>query len=191
MKTKQSKFPILSSVAVSAVLAVLPATANASWVGDMVTLEWFTTGSTPLFSTTVLVDADLPEVVCPGPSPWCAGFGSHTEFDIGADFIDYSQSASGGFLGSVGTWRFSSLDFGSGQRIESLSPISTNISGLTDSDVTFNDASITINMADTGPGDVHFRVTANPIPLPSSASSLGIGLLALVIRSKAKHRKRG
>lgn len=148
-------------------------------------ITWLYPNTGTTFATdTIAVGSTL---ACPGASPICAGYGGDgTEtFTVGPTSI--SSSVSGYPAGTYGSASFNGFDFtgltfAGGGSLTGFT-LTTDIPGLTDSDVTFGSNFIEINLEDLSVnGDFTLDLISGPVsaPEPSSFLLLGIGLLALV-----------
>ncbi len=160
LRWNSNKLKLVLKVLTSFFLVGIPLASHSapSLIGDSVKAEWFYSGGT--FTDTVTVGAS-PEISCPGGAAFCAGVGSATRWDIQDSSIHYQQTASGGFNGS-GVWKFSDLDWsGKPLPIKSFN-LSTNIGGLGNSRVSLLKNSVSLDMSNTGGGNVFFDLALQP-----------------------------
>jgi len=180
---------LLAIVAASCAFLLAPRNASADTLTGTAGISWLypNTGST--FATdTIAVGSAL---ACPGASLICEGYaddGTQT-FSVGPTSISYSASgydpAGATYAGAAfNGFDFTGLTFSSGESLAGFM-LTTDIPGLTDSDVTFGSNFIEINMTGVAVnGD--FTLTLIPgtstvtTPEPSTLLLLGAGLLALV-----------
>jgi hypothetical protein len=180
------------AIAAGCFLLLSPGDARADSLTGSVGITWLFPNTSTTFATdTIGVGSSL---ACPGASPICAGYGGNgtQTFSVGSSAISYTSSGSsysGYHSGTFNGFDFTGLTFTSG----SLTGfnLTTNIAGLSNSNVTFGPSFIEINLQGL-PVNGYFTLDLNPssettVPEPSSLVLLGTGLLALVgfMRRKA------
>ncbi len=179
------------AIAAGCFLLLSPGDARADSLTGSVGITWLFPNTSTTFATgTIGVGSSL---ACPGASPICAGYGNGTQtFSVGSSAISYTSSgySYGNYVsGTFNGFDFTGLTFTSG----SLTGfnLTTNIAGLSNSNVTFGPSFIEINLQGL-PVNGYFTLDLNPssettVPEPSSLVLLGTGLLALVgfMRRKA------
>jgi PEP-CTERM motif len=176
----------LMAVAVAlCALVVSPGIARADTLTGSTDISWlYPDTGTAIGSDTIAVGSTL---ACPGASPICApylGYGTET-FSVGTSSISYSALFPPATYGgtSFDGFDFTGLTFADGGSLTGFT-LTTNIPGLTDSDVTFGSNFIEVNLAGLSVnGDFTLDLISSPTvstPEPSSFLLLGIGLLALV-----------
>lgn len=179
------------AIAAGCFLLLSPGDARAdSLTGPVGITGLFPNTSTTFATDTIGVGSSL---ACPGASPICAWYGGNgtQTFSVGSSAISYTSSGSSWVYhsGTFNGFDFTGLTFTSG----SLTGfnLTTNIAGLSNSNVTFGPSFIEINLQGL-PVNGYFTLDLNPssettVPEPSSLVLLGTGLLALVgfMRRKA------
>jgi PEP-CTERM motif len=150
------------------------------------------TGITWVFGTSTFATdtiADGSSLSCPSTSPICVGYSGYGSeaFSVGTSSISYTASIypPGSYAtSSFNGFDFTGLTFASGDSLTGFT-LTTNISGLTDSDITFGSSFIDVNLANLPVnGFFTLDLTSGPTvstPEPSSLALLGIGLLALLV----------
>jgi len=154
-------------------------------------ITWlYPNGAMAIGTDTIAVGSSLS---CPADmaSPICAGYGEDGSqvFSVGSSTISYEASGypttgGGDYLDTpFDGFDFTGLTFASGNSLTGFT-LTTDIAGLTSSDVTFTPSSIEINLAGL-PVNGDFTLTlisgtTVPAPEPSTLVMLGVGLLALV-----------
>jgi hypothetical protein len=146
----------------------------------------------PNTSTTLLADAIGvgSSLSCPGASSVCVVYmPQNVIFSVGLSAISYTASGSPAVYGAPPSVTFNGFDFTGLTFLdgESLTgfELTTDIAGLSNSDVTFGPAFIEINMLGLPVnGDFTLNLISTSagaaVPEPSSLALLGTGLLALV-----------
>lgn len=178
---------LLATVAASCAFLLTPGNAKADGLTGTAGISWLYPNTGSAFATdTIAVGSSL---ACPGASPLCAGYaglGNET-FSVGTDTISYSVSdyPAATYAGATfNGFEFTDLTFASGESLAGFT-LTTDIPGLTSSDVTFGSNFIEINMAGL-PVDGDFTLTLIPgtstatTPEPSTLLLLGVALLALI-----------
>ena len=171
--------------AVFCALVLCPGVTRADGLTGSAGISWLypNTGTT-IGSDTIAVGSTL---ACPGTSPICvpySGYGTET-FSVGTSSISYSAlfPATTYTDTSFDGFDFTGLTFADGGSLTGFT-LTTDIPGLTDSDVTFGSNFIAVNLAGLSVnGDFTLDLISGPAvstPEPSSSLLLGIGLLALV-----------
>ncbi len=171
--------------AVFCALVLCPGVTRADGLTGSAGISWLYpyTGTT-IGSDTIAVGSTL---ACPGTSPICVpydGYGTET-FSVGTSSISYSAlfPATTYTDTSFDGFDFTGLTFADGGSLTGFT-LTTDIPGLTDSDVTFGSNFIAVNLAGLSVnGDFTLDLISGPgvsTPEPSSSLLLGIGLLALV-----------
>jgi hypothetical protein len=171
--------------AVFCALVVSPGITRADGLTGSAGISWlYPDAGTTIGSDTIAVGSTL---ACPGASPICVpygGYGTET-FSVGTSSISYSALFPPSTYGdtSFDGFDFTGLTFAGGGSLTGFT-LTTDIPGLTDSDVTFGSNFIEVNLAGLSvDGDFTLDLTSGPAdstPEPSSFLLLGIGLLALV-----------
>jgi hypothetical protein len=142
---------------------------------QQVTATWnFKTASGSNGAFTDLVTVGLgPEISCPGNFQFCKGVGSQTAWDIdnSNSTIRYQQVGSGGFGGS-GTWSFTLFDSSGRPILPRSFNLSTNISGLDRSRINITTNTVSIDMSNTGGGNVFFDLELSETSCPSILSNV-------------------
>jgi hypothetical protein len=189
----------LLAVAVLAAL-LMPSLASAYDLTGSVDVSWlYPNTSTVLETGTDNVGSVL---TCPGPaSTFCSsglntyltGNGVSWSFDVESSTIAFTASAPDGVIFLPATFNgfsFSDLMFADGASLGNFG-FSTDISGLTASNVTFGSNFIDVNLQDA-PTDGAFTLTLIPTPEPGSAALFGLGLIGLIVlaRGRAKSLRR-
>jgi hypothetical protein len=176
---------LLFAVLVCAVL-LCPNLANADSLTGSVGITWlFPNTSTVYGADTIAVGSAL---LCPNDSsPVCIGFGDSgvQSFGVGSSSIAYKQSGFdfGGFCcyadGAFNGFDFTGLTFQGGSSLTGFT-LTTDMAGLTASNVTFGPSFIEINLANIPVNGVFtLNLLTSNTPEPSSLAMLGVGMLAL------------
>jgi len=169
--------------------AIIATPAPADSLTDSVTMTFFYPNTSTVYESPVVIPVGS-SLACPGsPASFCSAYseGGDHEFSVGTDTITYT--ASGDPDGNYSAAEFSGFDF-SGLTFLSGNPLSsfnltTDIAGLTASDVSFDPSDIKINVEGLAiNGD--FTLTLNPegaiaTPEPSTLVLLGTGLAGLML----------
>jgi len=149
-----------------------------------VDIRWVFPTTSGTFATDIIAVGS--SLTCPGSSNICLGYqGGTQDFTVGGLSITYKASntinspyASTAFNG----FDFGGLTFLSGGTLAGFT-LTTDIAGLTSSDVTFGLSDVVINLAGlSANGDFTLDlVPSTPaVPEPSSMTMLATGLLAMV-----------
>ena len=167
-------------------LVLSPGVTRADELTGSVGITWLYPSTAKTYATDTIAVGSLLE--CPGASPICSGYsGLGTEtFGVGTTSISYSVSGYPVSTYAPGTFDgfdFTGLTFTDSGSLTGFT-LTTDIPGLTTSDVTFGSNFIEVNLAGL-PVDGNFTLDlisspAVSTPEPSSFLLLGIGLLALV-----------
>jgi len=179
---------LLAAAAAGCALLLSPNSTRADGLTGSVGITWlYPDASTTYATDTIGVGSSLS---CPGSSPVCVGYageGSQT-FSVGSSAISYTASGwySTPYYGyeevaSFNGFDFTGLTFLSGGSLTGFT-LTTNIAGLTSSDVTFGPSFIEVNLQGLSVnGDFTLDLTSSaasaPVPEPSSLVLLGSGLL--------------
>jgi hypothetical protein len=169
-------------------LLLFPTGARADSLTGSVGITWLFPDTSTVFGTdTIAVGSAL---ACPNDaSAVCIGYGDNgfQTFSVGSSSISYVATKwdFGGFCCYNGAATFNGFDF-TGLTFQGGSSLTgftltTDLAGLTASDVTFGPSSIAINLANI-PVNGEFTLnllTNNSMPEPSSLALLGVGMLAL------------
>lgn len=177
---------LMAVAAAFCALVLCPGVTRADGLTGSAGISWLYPDTGTAFATdTIAVGSTLG---CPGASPICAGYGGDgsESFSVGSSTISYSVSGypSGDYTAtSFDGFDFTGLTFAGGGSLTGFT-LTTDIPGLTDSDVTFGSNFIEVNLAGLSvDGDFTLDLVSGPAvstPEPSSFLLLGIGLLALV-----------
>jgi hypothetical protein len=181
--------PRLQHVFFAAVVWALlfyPSSANADSLTGSLGITWlFPDTSTVYGADTIAVGSAL---LCPNDSsPVCIGFGDSgvQSFAVGASSISYNQSGFdfGGFCcyadGAFNGFDFTGLTFQGGNSLTGFL-LTTDMAGLTASNVTFGPSFIEINLANIPVNGVFtLNLLTSNVPESSSLAMLGVGMLAL------------
>ena len=188
---KISRMGLMAIAAAFCALMLSPGIARADTLTGSTGISWlYPDTGTSIGSDTIAVGSTL---ACPGASPICmpySGYGTET-FSVGTSSISYSALfPSGPYLdASFDGFDFTGLTFADGGSLTGFT-LTTNIPGLTDSDVTFGSNFIEVNLAGLSVnGDFTLDLISSPTvstPEPSSFLLLGLGLLALVGLTRRK-----
>jgi len=163
---------------------------------------------TALASSTVTVSSAL-EVDCPGSTlNLCASTNANGYGLLDGEYIDISSTTiSGQFLASFTAesgdtfsgFVFSGLNFGTGYELTGFT-LTTNISGLDASDISFTASTLSVNWLGIDPSltsdgsslgtyAIALQVSAVPVPEPSSALLVLCGLPLLAGMGGLRHRQ--
>lgn len=171
--------------AAAALLATGAAQAAPTLIGDQVTVRALFPNQQTVFTSETVTVGPGPEISCVSASPFCEVYlvpGS--SLDISA--LSISASFGGGFFSprDFNGFEFAGLDFGGGDLIGFT--LTTQMQGLTASDISFDARSLRINLAGINTAlagrtfDIQLQVSQNAVPLPGTLAlaALGLGLLA-------------
>jgi hypothetical protein len=183
-------FYLLAAATVAAVL-FLPVGAYADSLTGAVGINWFFPNTSTTFAKdTIAVGSSLS---CPGSSPICPGYGFATQtFSVGTSAISSAVVFPGAYQSvAFDGFDFTGLTFLSGGPLSGFT-LSTDIAGLTNSDVTFGPSNIEINLqglpvgGDFTLGLLSGSTTATPEP--PSLALLAAGVLGLLGFAAAKRK---
>ena len=174
-----------ATLAATALALALPAAATPSLIGHNVTINWLFPDTSTLFATTTVTVGSGVEVTCPGPNPLCAGFVVPATIDIGPTSIVVAEAAGSAWNpAAFNGLDFTSLDFGPGITLTGYS-LSSDLTGLTPSRISFTDHSISFNAEDlsfrTAPYTIRLDLITSEftVPEPSTVALLALGFAAL------------
>jgi hypothetical protein len=184
--------PLVVAILTVFVLECYEARAD-SLIGDTVTATYLHDASV-VASSNILVGSPFPEVSCPGGfsgAGICPAFEEAATIDIEALTIDLNEDGGGQY----GVYTFNGIDytnltFGDGDVVSGFT-LSTNLPGLTPSDVSFTGNSIEFNAEGLPfPNDyyIDLTLTTSPVPEPRALILLLTTLLALVIAKRITQR---
>ncbi|MGB7024009.1 MAG: hypothetical protein WBD73_09440, partial [Candidatus Acidiferrales bacterium] len=145
---KSARVYLLATVGVCFGILLFPGSARANGLTGSAQISWLYPNTSTTFATDTLgVGSSLS---CPGPSPICAGYAGLgiESFTLASSSISYaaSQYPSGDFASAAfNGFDFTGLTFLGGESLIGFT-LTTDIAGLTSSDVTFGPSSIAINL---------------------------------------------
>jgi PEP-CTERM motif len=188
------------ALAAVTVLALMPTFASADSLTGAVSVTWlFPDNSTPIISGP---DAVGTTISCTGTStPACSPLaiipGSEISFEADGSSITYtgtgfgsadylSGTTSGGTPITFNGFEFSDLTFTSSGTLAGYA-LTTNISGLTASDITFGSDFIEVNMAGL-PGEGYFTLNLISTPEPGTLGLLALGLAGVLALAWGRRR---
>jgi len=156
------------------------ASATPSLIGDTVTATYLH-NSTVIGSSGILVQTPFPELTCPGGFTGggiCNAFAESATFDIEALKIVLNEAA-GGFYGTFNFngIDFTGLNFGDGSVLKGFT-LSTDLPGLTASDIGFTSNSIEYNASGLSfAGNPYFIELDLQVPEPASLITFATALV--------------
>ena len=175
---------VLAAATVSAAVLISPVGARADSLAGSVGINWFSPNtSTTFVKDTVAVGSSI---TCPGSSPICTGYGFGTEtFSVGAAAVSSTVVYPGSYNsnGAFNGFDFTGLAFLSGGSLSGFT-LTTNIAGLTTSNVTFGPSNIEVNLQGL-PVTGNFTLNllsggTTATPEPSSLVLMALGVLGLL-----------
>ena len=171
------------ALAILAVPALLLPAAHAGMIGTD-TIAWYFPNAATVFATdTLAVGSSLS---CPGTSPLCAGFSQPATFTISSMAISLTEQCCTSygptfFNGFV----FSNIEFADGGSIGGVALSSSDMGGISASDVSFTANTISINLEGVAVGSGGspgvFTLAVTETPEPSSWLLLGAALAAVAV----------
>ncbi len=174
---------VLAVAMVGTAVLLSPGGAHADSLTGSVGINWFFPDtSTTVEKDTIAVGSSLS---CPGSSPICAGYGFRTQtFSVGASAISSAVVFPNSYQsGAFDGFDFTGLSFLSGGSLSGFT-LTTNIAGLTNSDVTFGPSNIEINLQSLpASGDFTLNLLTGgttATPEPSSLALVVAGVLGLL-----------
>ena len=174
---------VLAAATVGAAVLLSPVGAHADSLAGSVGINWFSPNTSTTFAKdTIAVGSSLS---CPGSSPICTGYGFGTQtFSVGASAISSAVVYPGSYnSGAFNGFDFTGLAFLSGGSLSGFT-LTTNIAGLTNSDVTFGPSNIEINLQSLPvSGDFTLNLLTGgttATPEPSSLALVAVGVLGLL-----------
>jgi hypothetical protein len=184
----------LFAFAIVSALVLLPDFASADSLTGTVGIAWlYPTTSSPVDSGSVAAGSSI---VCPGPSALCTPLeyvpGSGATFSVGTSSITFTSTGLSGVdfpPGSFDGFEFTGLTFASGKPLSGVS-LTTNISGLNSSDITYGSNYVYINLEDLpAQGTFTLNFTSASAPEPGSLVLLLLGLIGLLALSWRRRKR--
>ena len=175
---------VLAAATVGAAVLISPVGAHADSLTGSVGINWFSPNTSTMFAKdTIAVGSSLN---CPGSSPICVGYGFGTEtFSVGAAAISSTVVYPGSYNnnGAFNGFDFTGLAFLAGGSLSGFT-LTTNIAGLTTSNVTFGPSNIEINLQSLPvTGNFTLNLLSGGLtaaPEPSSLALMTLGVLGLL-----------
>jgi hypothetical protein len=187
MRAYPSRLSAVLLAAVACAVLLYPNCANADSLTASVGITWLDPDASTVFGAdTIAVGSAL---TCPDDaSAVCIGFGDFgvQTFSVGTSSISYKST---GFEfdnfccfgdGAFNGFDFTGLTFQGGSSLTGFT-LTTDLAGLTTSNVTFGPSFIAINLANIPVnGEFTLNLLTSNVPEPSSLAMLGIGMFTLV-----------